>query len=96
MDAIPRDTIENFNPKSSPSGAIKRISTCWKDMNGFFSKLELKDLSLNNFIAQADGEEAHAIFYFKDGDQYKIRGKGAGRWPTTESVMADLYDISFI
>ena len=67
-----------------------------KVIQRFSSKLELKDLCLNNFIAQADGEEAHAIFYFEDGDQYKIRGKGAGRWPTTESVMADLYDISYI
>ena len=58
--------------------------------------LELKDLPLSDFIAQADGEEAHAVFYFDDGDVYKIRGKGAGRWPTTESVMADLYDISAI
>ncbi|MEP3889396.1 MAG: hypothetical protein ABJN69_02955 [Hellea sp.] len=91
---IPCDTIENFAPNSPPKGAMKRISTCWKDQNGFSTKLELKDLSLNNFIAQAEGEEAHAIFTFDDGDQYKIRGKGAGRWPTTESVMADLFDIS--
>jgi homoserine dehydrogenase len=94
LDDIPRDTIENFAPATPPKGAMKRIATCWKDKNGFSTKLELKDLSLNNFIAQADGEEAHAIFYFDDGDQYRIRGKGAGRWPTTESVMADLYDIS--
>jgi len=94
LDDIPRDTIENFAPASPPKGAMKRIATCWKDRHGFSTKLELKDLSLNNFIAQADGEEAHAIFYFDDGDQYKIRGKGAGRWPTTESVMADLFDIS--
>jgi len=94
LEDIPRDTIENFAPNSPPKGAMKRIATVWKDMNGFSTKLELKDLSLNNFIAQADGEEAHAIFYFDDGDQYKIRGKGAGRWPTAESVMADLFDIS--
>ncbi len=94
LDDIPRDTIENFTPKSPPKGAMKRIATVWKDRNGFSTKLELKDLSLNNFIAQAEGEEAHAIFYFDDGDQYKIRGKGAGRWPTAESVMADLFDIS--
>ena len=93
-DDIPLDTIRDFAPKSPPKGAMKRISTCWKDRNGFNAALELKDLSLNNFIAQAEGEEAHAIFTFEDGDQYKIRGKGAGRWPTTESVMADLFDIS--
>jgi len=94
LDDIPRDTIEDFAPTDPPKGAMKRVATCWKDRNGFSSKLELKDLSLNNFIAQADCEEAHAIFYFEDGDQYRIRGKGAGRWPTTESVMADLFDVS--
>lgn len=94
LDDIPRDTIENFAPTGSPKGAIKRIAEVWRDINGFSTKLELKDLSLNHFIAQADGEEAHAIFDFDDGDQYRIRGKGAGRWPTTESVMADLFDIS--
>ena len=94
LDDISRDTIENFALNNPPKGAMKRVATCWKDRNGFSTKLELKDLSLNNFIAQADGEEAHAIFHFEDGDQYKIRGKGAGRWPTTEAVMADLFDIS--
>ena len=94
LDDIPRDTIENFSLTQTPQGAMKRIATCWKDKNGFSSQLELKDVSLNNFLAQADGEEAHAVFTFTNGEQYKIRGKGAGRWPTTAAVMADLYDIS--
>jgi len=94
LSDIPMDTIEDFNPEAPAKGAWKRISKLWKDQNGFSSALELKDLSNNNFLAQADGEEAHAIFNFDDGDQYRIRGKGAGRWPTTESVMADLFDVS--
>ena len=94
LDDIPRDTIENFNPTEPAKGAWKRVAKIWRDQNGFSSALQLRDLSLNNFMAQADGEEAHAIFDFDDGDQYRIRGKGAGRWPTTESVMADLFDIS--
>ena len=94
LDDIPLDTIADFNPSEPAKGAWKRISKLWKDQNGFSSALQLKDLSTNNFLAQADGEEAHAIFDFDDGDQYRIRGKGAGRWPTTESVMADLFDIS--
>ena len=94
LEDIPCDTIENFAPKRPLHGAVKRVSTAWRHREGFNAALELKDLSLNNFIAQADGEEAHAIFYFDDGDEYKIRGKGAGRWPTTESVMADLFDVS--
>lgn len=94
VDDIPRETIDNFAPNEPSKGAFKRVATCWRDKNGFSSNLEVKNLSGNNFLAQADGEEAHAIFTFDDGDVYKIRGKGAGRWPTTESVMADLMDIS--
>lgn len=94
LDDIPLDTIADFNPEAPAKGAWKRIANIWKDQNGFSSALQLKDLSTNNFLAQADGEEAHAVFDFDDGDQYRIRGKGAGRWPTTESVMADLFDIS--
>ncbi len=91
---IPRETIENFEINRPLKGAVKRVASCWRADDGFHTALEVKDLPLDNFLAQADGEEAHAIFYFSDGDVYKIRGKGAGRWPTTESVMADLYDIS--
>ena len=91
---IPRETIDNFAPDEPSKGAFKRVATCWRDKNGFSANLEVKNLSKNNFLAQADGEEAHAVFTFDDGDVYKIRGKGAGRWPTTESVMADLMDIS--
>jgi len=91
---IPRDTIEGFAPTTPPKGAMKRVANVWKDGAEVAANLELKDLSLDNFIAQAEGEEAHAVFHFADGDTYRIRGKGAGRWPTTESVMADLFDIS--
>ena len=94
LEDIPMDTIADFNPEAPAKGAWKRVAKLWRDQNGFSSALQLRDLSRNNFLAQADGEEAHAIFDFEDGDQYRIRGKGAGRWPTTESVMADLFDVS--
>ncbi|WP_409432718.1 homoserine dehydrogenase [Litorimonas sp. RW-G-Af-16] len=96
LNDIPRETIENFAPNEPPKGIMKRVATVWRDKNGFSATLELRDLSPNNFIAQADGEEAHAIFEFSDGDEYRIRGKGAGRWPTTASVMADMFDISAV
>ncbi len=94
LEDIHRDTIEGFAPETPPKGVMKRVATVWRDVNGFSATLELRDLSPNNFIAQADGEEAHAVFEFEDGDEYRIRGKGAGRWPTTAAVMADMFDIS--
>jgi homoserine dehydrogenase len=31
--------------------------------------------------------------YGEDGRVWSCKGRGAGRWPTTESVLADLADI---
>lgn len=94
LDDIPQQTIDGFSAEGF-SGRARRVATCWTDADGsFHSKLELKDLPEDDFLAQAMGEEAHAVFTFDNGDVYRIRGKGAGRWPTTEAVMADLYDIS--
>jgi len=94
LEDIERDTIENFVKPANMNGAMKRVSICTNQDGAVTGSLELKALPLDDFIAQARGEAAHAVFTFTDGEIYKIRGKGAGRWPTTESVMADLFDIS--
>lgn len=93
LDDIPQETIDGFSAAKF-NGKAKRVATVWLEDGQFKSKLELLDLPIDDFIAQAAGEEAHAVFTFDDGDVYRIRGKGAGRWPTTEAVMADLFDIS--
>ena len=93
LDDIPRDTIVGFSAEKF-NGKAKRVATAWLEDGEFKSRLELLDMPADAFIAGADGEEARAVFTFDDGDVYRIRGKGAGRWPTTEAVMADLFDIS--
>lgn len=93
LDEIPCDTIVGFSA-AEYKGKAKRVATAWLEGGAFKSRLELLDLPADDFIAQAEGEEARAVFTFDDGDVYRIRGKGAGRWPTTEAVMADLFDIS--
>lgn len=93
LDDIPRDTIVGFSAEKF-NGKAKRVATAWIEDGEFKSGLELLDMAPDAFLAGADGEEARAVFTFDDGDVYRIRGKGAGRWPTTEAVMADLFDIS--
>ncbi len=93
LSDIACETIEGFSGDGF-KGKAKRIAICSLEGGKLVSKLELKDLPETDFLAQAAGEEAHAVFTFDNGDIYRIRGKGAGRWPTTEAVMADLFDIS--
>jgi homoserine dehydrogenase len=94
-DAISRDTLDGAAAMQKDGMVLKRVARVVGDAGegNLVADLRLRALSPNNFLAKADGEEAHAVFDFTDGDRFVIRGKGAGRWPTTESVMADLYDI---
>lgn len=93
-DQIARDTLAQVGNKPEPGTVLKRVARVSGDTGELVADLRLRALSPNNFLAKAEGEDAHAVFDFTDGDRYVIRGKGAGRWPTTESVMADLYDLS--
>lgn len=98
LEQIDRDSLAGIGAQHDPDMVLKRVARVLGDVGGdtdeLVADLRLRSLSPNNFLAKADGEEAHAVFDFTDGDRYVIRGKGAGRWPTTESVLADLYDLS--
>jgi homoserine dehydrogenase len=39
------------------------------------------------------GAENRLIIKPEAGEQLIVSGTGAGRWPTTEAVMADLFEI---
>jgi homoserine dehydrogenase len=39
-------------------------------------------------------EQNGVVFHIDGGPPVVLRGKGAGRWPTAESVMADLFDLA--
>jgi len=39
-------------------------------------------------------EQNGVVFHLDGGPPVVLRGKGAGRWPTAESVMADLFDLA--
>jgi len=50
-------------------------------------------LARSAFLAGARGEENRVEVEFDDGSMLRLAGKGAGRWPTTASVCADLSDV---
>lgn len=45
-------------------------------------------------LSRCAQEDNAAIFTTTDGCQTLVTGKGAGRYPTTESVLADLFDLA--
>lgn len=50
-------------------------------------------LSRVDYLAGAQGEENRLAVTFADGREWRVKGKGAGRWPTAEAVIADILDV---
>jgi homoserine dehydrogenase len=48
----------------------------------------------NSFLGQARGAENRLEIELQSGDVIRLRGQGAGRWPTTASIMGDLHEIT--
>jgi len=76
-----------------PSGPVRQIGACFHEANHLKASVSL-DVSLDDpFFLALNGERNGLKVYGEDGRIWSCSGRGAGRWPTTESVLADLNDI---
>jgi homoserine dehydrogenase len=82
------------------SGKVLRlVATCTRDPEGFTAQESITAqvrpalLSEQHALAGAFREENRALVFFDQGPPLLLSGKGAGRWPTTESVVADILDL---
>jgi homoserine dehydrogenase len=51
------------------------------------------ELPQSDPLGATAGVENRLVIQTESGRSFVVSGKGAGRWPTTEAVMADLFDI---
>ena len=54
----------------------------------------LESVPEGDFLGQARGAENRAEIALEDGRVIRIRGQGAGRWPTAVAVLGDLHEIA--
>jgi homoserine dehydrogenase len=47
----------------------------------------------HSFLAQARGPANRIEIELESGELIRLQGQGAGRWPTTVSVMGDLHEV---
>jgi homoserine dehydrogenase len=44
-------------------------------------------------LAQVQDEHNCAVITMEDGSRTVVTGRGAGRWPTAESMVGDLFEL---
>ena len=90
LSSIKRQGIENLKHTKKTT---RLVAECRREANGFAATVSPVELALDHPLAHVNGVENRLLIQSETGKCWSISGHGAGRWPTTESVLADLFDL---
>lgn len=80
---------------STPEGwrRIRQVSRCRRTAQGLHCEVVYEPVDASSPFAGLKGERNALKVLMADGAVRACQGRGAGRWPTAESVVADLGDL---
>lgn len=74
--------------------ALRIIARVRKAGDRLLGQVRLENVAASDAFAQTRAECNRLLVTYDNGVEIAVGGRGAGRWPTTEAVMADLLDLS--
>lgn len=72
----------------------RQVSTCRASGSGVHGEIVYRDVSGDPDLGGLTHERNALRVIGQDGRIWTCKGRGAGRWPTVEAMMADLVDVS--
>src|SRR4029077_10272661 len=99
-DDVARTGIEDVDPAfvraHASDGSPVRLLARLRDVQGrLVADVGPAVLGAGHLLRDLRGEDNGVVFHLAGGaPPIVLRGKGAGRWPTAEAVMADLFDLA--
>ena len=77
-----------------PKGkGLRYVARCVRTETGLQASMKLEVLDADHYLVGARGEQNRAIIDLDNGETWYVTGKGAGAWPTSESLLADVLQI---
>lgn len=97
LSAIQREGIENLDTAQvrnaiEKGNVIRLVAECRQTTNEIEASVKPIELPVSHPFAQTRGAENCLRLETANGKIKFLRGRGAGRWATTEAVIADLFD----
>jgi len=89
-DAVPRDHLSD---QTEAAPGVRQIGACSRDGEALNPSVRLTADHGDPLFSSLSGEGNALKVWNADGRVWRCRGRGAGRWATTESIMADLAEI---
>jgi homoserine dehydrogenase len=90
-DDIPTRGIDTIT--GDPNG-YKLIARAKRTPHGISASVAPESPPPHSFLGQARGPANRLEIELEGGELIRLQGQGAGRWPTTVSVMGDLHEVA--
>ena len=91
---IPRPVLNaNVVATHGGCGTLRQIGRCVRENGKVEASVNLEPTLETRLFRTLRGECNALRVTLKDGRRFVCRGRGAGRWPTTESLFADLGEL---
>jgi homoserine dehydrogenase len=91
IEALAPETVRRAREAGE---TFRLVGSCVRGRRGYSAEVRPRRLALTHPLAECRDEENRVVIRPERGPATLLSGKGAGRWPTSESVLADLLDLS--
>lgn len=100
-DEVSAQAILRLKASIVPGTIIRQVSSIeFADAGGgragVRAEVRVRAIAPEHPLAGLPGAFNGAVITLRDGTEWIVRGAGAGRWPTTEAVVADCLDLARI
>jgi homoserine dehydrogenase len=97
-NAVVRRGLESVDSAATAAArargqAIRLLAECRRESGVLRAEVRPVALPARDFLAGARGEENRVVIERAGGPPLRLAGRGAGRWPTAEAVIADVLDV---
>jgi homoserine dehydrogenase len=98
LGSVQRKGIEDLDAKTLRQAEqrgrrVRLVAECRSFENRFEASVGPVELPLDHTLAQVRGANNGLLVEPHVGTAWTVSGRGAGRWPTAEAVLADLLDL---
>ena len=98
LDDVKCEGIAKVTPEAATrarlDGSVPRlVAQLRRTGGGWRGRVAPRVVNRDDPLASAREEDNVVVVRSAGGNQHVLRGKGAGRWPTTIAVVADLLDV---
>jgi homoserine dehydrogenase len=93
-EALTEESVGVARRRAGDGQVVRHVATLDLDQRCPRASVRLTPLESGDPLADVPAEENSAVIDLANGEREVIRGRGAGRWPTAEAVVADLLEIS--